>query len=64
MKSNLGNLDKSVRLALGLIIAALGIYFESWWGLLAIIPLATALISFCPLYKIFRLSSCSNKTVQ
>jgi Protein of unknown function (DUF2892) len=64
MKSNLGNADKTVRAALALVIGAVGFYFKSWWGLVAIVPLLTALFSFCPLYKIFDLDTCSTKSVQ
>lgn len=64
MKSNVGVKDKFIRLGLGLAIAAVGFYFESWWGLLAIIPLITGLVSFCPLYTIFDLNTCSSKSVQ
>lgn len=64
MKSNLGNTDKTVRIALALVIAALGVYFKSWWGLVAIVPMLTALVSFCPLYTIFGLNTCSTKSVQ
>jgi len=58
MKKNVGKTDKVIRLVLGVIIAAAGIYFKSWWGLLAIVPVATALINFCPIYRIFGLSTC------
>jgi len=61
MKSNVGKTDKAVRIALGIIIAALGIYFKSWWGLIALIPLVTAFIGFCPLYRIVGLSSRDTK---
>lgn len=64
MKGNVGVADKVVRLALGFVVAATGLYFESWWGLLAIIPLVTGLISFCPLYTIFDLNTSSTKSVQ
>ena len=64
MKSNPGNTDKTVRIALALVIAALGVYFKSWWGLVAIVPMLTALFSFCPLYTIFGLNTCSTKSVQ
>ena len=57
MKRNVGNTDRIVRLVLGVLIAAGGFYFKSWWGLFAMVPLATALISFCPLYKIFGLNT-------
>ncbi|MEO7308223.1 MAG: DUF2892 domain-containing protein [Ferruginibacter sp.] len=64
MKSNLGNTDRTVRVILAVLIGAAGLYFKSWWGLLAIVPLVTALSSFCPVYKIFGLNTCSTKSVQ
>jgi Protein of unknown function (DUF2892) len=64
MKCNVGNTDRIVRIVLAFGIAALGLYFKSWWGLVAIVPLATALSLFCPIYKIFGLSTCSTKSVQ
>lgn len=57
MKSNIGKIDKIVRIAIGAGIAVLGIYFKSWWGLLALIPLATAAIGTCPLYLPFGIST-------
>lgn len=64
VKTNVGNTDRVVRLVLAILITAVGVYFKSWWGLLAIVPLATALTSFCPVYKIFGLNTCSTKSVQ
>ncbi|HPF93489.1 MAG TPA: DUF2892 domain-containing protein [Tenuifilaceae bacterium] len=61
MKANVGKTDKIIRIIIALIIAAAGIYFNSWWGLLAIIPLATALVSFCGLYSLFGISTCPAK---
>ncbi len=57
MKQNVGNADKIIRIILGILIAALGIYFKSWWGLVALVPFLTAFMSFCPLYPIFGLST-------
>lgn len=64
MKSNVGNTDKAIRLFLAVVIGALGFYFKSWWGLVAIVPLVTGLTSFCPLYTILGLNTCSTKSVQ
>ncbi|MBL7703615.1 MAG: DUF2892 domain-containing protein [Ferruginibacter sp.] len=64
MKCNMGNIDKGIRLFLAIVIAAVGFYVKSWWGLLAIVPLVTGLLSFCPLYKIFGLNTCSANSVQ
>jgi hypothetical protein len=58
MKKNVGKTDKAIRIVLGLAIAAVGVYFQSWWGLLAIIPIATAFISFCGLYALLGISTC------
>lgn len=62
MKKNVGNIDRIARIILAIIIAALGFYYQSWWGLLAIIPLFTAFFSFCPLYPILGMSTRKNKT--
>ena len=57
MKKNVGNIDKVVRIILGIIIAALGIYYQSWWGLVAIVPFATAFMGFCGLYPVFGINT-------
>lgn len=57
MKKNMGKADRWIRVILGLAIIAAGIYFKSWWGLIGIIPLATSLISTCPLYLPFGIST-------
>jgi len=61
MKQNIGNTDKVIRIILGIVIAALGYYFKSWWGLVALLPLLTAFISFCPIYPIFSISTKKEK---
>ena len=61
MKANVGKLDKAARIILGLVIISLGIYFQSWWGLIGIIPLTTSLIGWCPAYSIFGISTCTSK---
>ncbi len=61
MKHNVGKADKIIRIILAIIIAGLGYYYQSWWGLVAIVPLATAFMNFCPLYPIFGISTCKKK---
>ena len=58
MKSNVGKSDKNIRIVLGIIIVAAGIYFKSWWGIVAIVPLVTAFTGVCPLYKLLGINSC------
>ena len=62
MTKNVGNIDKIVRILLAIIIAALGFYYQSWWGLLALIPLVTVFTSFCGLYPILVINTRKEKT--
>jgi hypothetical protein len=64
MKSNIGIIDAIVRMVLGIAIGLLGYYYGSWWALLSIVPLSTAYFGFCPLYKLFGISTCKNKAAQ
>ncbi len=61
MTKNEGKTDRSIRIILGLIIVLLGVYFQTWWGLIGLIPILTSLIGWCPLYSIFGISSCKVK---
>ncbi|WP_246237534.1 YgaP family membrane protein [Caldichromatium japonicum] len=54
---NIGTLDRFIRAALGLALAIWGIATENWFGALAVIPLGTALVGWCPLYA--RLGLCT-----
>jgi hypothetical protein len=58
MKKNVGSADKTMRLILGIGIIALGLYFQSWWGLIGLVPLATSLMGSCPVYSLFGMSTC------
>ncbi len=64
-KKNIGNTDRVLRIIAG---AALLIAFfmnaggsYNWVLLIGVIPLATGLMSSCPLYSIFGLSTCPLK---
>jgi hypothetical protein len=64
MIKNIGQTDKIVRIVLALVLAGLD-FFEvvkggfSWvLSVVAIVLLVTALINFCPLYKVIGYSSC------
>lgn len=61
MEKNVGKVDKVIRILIALIIGGVGIYYQSWWGLLAIIPLATALTGTCGLYSLLGISTCPIK---
>ena len=50
MKKNIGKTDKIIRIVLGVAIIAYGVMEQSLLGAIGIIPIVTALISWCPLY--------------
>jgi hypothetical protein len=64
MKANMGSLDKTVRIVIAVIIAAL--YFTGTISgtlgivllVLAAVFLLTSFISFCPLYAPFGITTC------
>ncbi|UZR93192.1 YgaP family membrane protein [Chondrinema litorale] len=64
MKKNMGTIDKVIRIAIAAIVALL--YFTNVIsgtvaiiaGILATIFLLTSVISFCPLYAPFGISTC------
>jgi len=62
MKKNVGGVDKKLRIIAGVVIIAAGLYYQSWWGAVGLVPLLTALIGWCPPYAIFGISSCKVKT--
>ena len=57
MTCNVGQGDRLLRIVLGLIILGVGFYYESYWGLIGLIPLATGTLRWCPAYLPFHLST-------
>jgi len=53
----MGNTDRILRAIAGVVIILLGLYYQSWWGLVGLIPLVTALIRWCPLYVPLKIST-------
>jgi hypothetical protein len=62
MKKNVGTIDRIVRVAAGIGMLGAGIAFQSWWGAVGIIPLATAFMRWCPAYSLVGLNTCSKET--
>lgn len=61
MKANVGGIDRLLRIAAGAGLLALVFLLETdarWWGLAGIVPLATGLLRFCPIYPLLGLSTC------
>jgi hypothetical protein len=59
MTRNVGGLDRGLRIVAGLVLLALGWFGPlGWWGLVGLVPLATALVGFCPAYALLGLNTC------
>lgn len=57
MTANMGMIDRVLRIVVGLalIAAALGLYgpaYQSVWAWIGVIPLATGLAGWCPVYSV------------
>ena len=64
MKANVGGADKVLRIVGGLVLLSLILILEGnarWWGLVGLIPLATGLFNFCPLYTLIGVNTCPVK---
>ena len=65
MEKNEGNLDRVIRIVAGLALIAYALFMPTaplaMFAWIGVIPLVTGLIGWCPLYKIFGLSTCPMK---
>jgi len=62
MKTNVGGIDRVLRIVLGLALIALTLTGAiGAWGWIGLVPLATAAMGFCPLYTVLGFSSCPVK---
>jgi len=57
MKINIGSIDRTLRLVAGIGIAVMGVIFESYWGIIGVALIATAVFKFCPLYPILGINT-------
>lgn len=62
MKKNVGNVDMWIRIILGVVIIALGIIYQSWWGVVGVAPLLTAFFRRCPAYLPFGIHTCKKES--
>jgi hypothetical protein len=60
MSTNVGTFDRVTRVVVGLILLT-----QVFWGAktalgwIGLVPLATAAIGFCPIYRMFGISTCA-----
>jgi hypothetical protein len=65
METNVGTVDKAVRVVLGVALLSLLFVFDGTLrlvGLIGLVPLATALFGYCPLYTLLGVRTCAPST--
>ena len=59
MTKNEGKLDRTLRVAAGLVLIGLAAtHTVGAWGYIGVVPLLTGAIGMCPLYSILGLNTC------
>ena len=61
MKTNMGSIDRILRMVVGVGVIGAGVYYQNIWGAVGLVPLLTAAIGTCPAYMPFGLSTCNMK---
>ena len=57
MKRNVGGLDAFLRAVIGVLIWASGFVFHSWYSMLGLLLLISAVAGRCPLYRLVGIST-------
>lgn len=61
MLKNEGMVDRNLRVLLGIALLAFTVVGpRTLWGLVGLIPLVTGLVGFCPIYRLFGVSTCEH----
>ncbi|MCC7151946.1 MAG: DUF2892 domain-containing protein [Rubrivivax sp.] len=62
MSTNIGGLDRLLRAAVGIVLIALTLSGTiGVWGWLGLVPLVTAVIGWCPAYRLLGMNTCPLK---
>ena len=61
MIKNIGTIDRTLRVIVGLALIALSVTGTTGpWGWAGIVPLVTALVGWCPAYTLFGIKTCKS----
>lgn len=64
-KTNVGSLDRVVRIVIGLALLSLFFLYPNaswhWFALIGVVPLGTAVMGSCPLYSLLGVSTCPRR---
>lgn len=61
---NIGTVDRGVRMLIGIVTLSLLFVLEGnarFLGLIGLIPIATVLVGYCPLYGLLGINTCGKK---
>ena len=60
MKANIGTIDRSLRIVVGLILIGLSLSgVIGVWGWIGLVPLATGIFRFCPVFTLLGIKTCN-----
>lgn len=60
MKKNVGQLDRKIRLVLGIVLVSLFFLIDGgakWLSIVGVVLIVTGLVNFCPLYVPFKFNT-------
>lgn len=61
-KTNVGGIDRALRIVLGLVLIGLTLAGTiGAWGWIGVVPVLTGALSTCPLYTVLGLNTCPMK---
>ncbi len=61
--TNVGPFDRYVRVVLGILLLAFTVAGpQTAWGYVGLIPLITGVLGFCPIYALFKFSTCPTRS--
>jgi len=59
MNVNLGTTERIFRAIVGLgLLSLVFVGPRTWWGVIGLVPLVTAAISFCPVWQVLGINTC------
>ncbi|WP_170344476.1 YgaP family membrane protein [Ruegeria atlantica] len=61
MTKNMGGLDKTLRIAIGIALILGALLGYGTWMWIGIVPLVTGLLNSCPIYSVLGISTCPTK---
>lgn len=57
MQLNVGKPERVIRVIVGLVIVGVGVYYQSWWGAIGLVPVLTGIMGWCPPYQLLGIST-------